>query len=52
MDVLFFGCLCMFANDMKVLWIAFGCGVVFGLSLCGCQLNEGFVDCFWMLCCF
>ena len=33
--VLFVGCLCVVANEMRVLWIAFGCGVVFSLSLCG-----------------
>ena len=37
MDVLFLGCLCVVANEMTVLWIAFGCGVVFRLSLCSCQ---------------
>ena len=49
--VLFLDFLCVVANEMRVLWIAFGCGVVFRLSFCGCQLNVDFVDCFWM-CCF
>ena len=41
----------MVVIEMRVLWIAFGCGIVFRLSLCGCQGKEGFVDCLWM-CCF
>ena len=26
--VLFFSCLCVVANEMRILWIAFGCSVV------------------------
>ena len=33
--MLFVCCLCVVANEVRVLWIAFGCGVVFSLSLCG-----------------
>ena len=50
--VMFLCCLCVDANEMRVLWIAFGCSVVFRLSLCGCQINEGFVDFLLMWCCF
>ena len=35
--VLFVGCLSVVANEMRVMWIYLCCGVVFKLSLCGCQ---------------
>ena len=50
--LLFLGCICVVVIELRVLWIVFGCGIVFRLSLCGCQRNEGFVDCLWMSCFF
>ena len=34
--VLIFGCICVIASEMKILWISFGCVIVFRLYLCGC----------------